>query len=219
VRHLTATICLTIAVLLGSAGVSWSAGFQKGVAAYESGDYATALREWNPLAEQGHANAQFYLGQMYRNGHGVRQSHKTAAKWYRLAADQGNIWAQVNLGVMHQSGLGVSQNNEVAVKWWQHAAERGHDGAQSLIEICKGVYHPQDDSDNGYHNKYVFEWYAGLWCGLYSKELPAPTHHAPLDVKIGISYTKFAKQLIDKGWQPLFGDARFRWESGHKESK
>jgi hypothetical protein len=29
-KHLTATLCLTIAVLLGSAGVSWSADFQKG---------------------------------------------------------------------------------------------------------------------------------------------------------------------------------------------
>jgi hypothetical protein len=51
-RDLTATICLAVALLLGSAGVSWSQDFQKGVAAYESGDYATALREWKPLAKQ-----------------------------------------------------------------------------------------------------------------------------------------------------------------------
>jgi hypothetical protein len=52
-----ATICLTIAVLLGSAGVSWSADFQRGKDAYQRGDYATALREWEPLAEQGFAGA------------------------------------------------------------------------------------------------------------------------------------------------------------------
>ena len=45
-KNLTATICLTIAVLLGSAGVSWSADFQKGYTAYESG-YGTSLGEWN----------------------------------------------------------------------------------------------------------------------------------------------------------------------------
>ena len=44
-RNLTATICLTVAVLLGSVGVSWSADFQKGLAAAQSGDYATALQE------------------------------------------------------------------------------------------------------------------------------------------------------------------------------
>ena len=52
-RKLTATRCLTLAVLLGSVGVSAGADFQKGLTAYEIGDYATALREWKPLAEQG----------------------------------------------------------------------------------------------------------------------------------------------------------------------
>jgi TPR repeat protein len=44
--------------------VSWSADFQKGLTAYDSGDYATALREWTPLAEQGYADAQYNLGVM-----------------------------------------------------------------------------------------------------------------------------------------------------------
>jgi TPR repeat protein len=70
-RNLTATIFLTIAVLLGSAGVSESADFQKGVTAYESGDYATALREFKTLAEQGNADAQYNLGLMYHNGCGI----------------------------------------------------------------------------------------------------------------------------------------------------
>lgn len=69
-RNLTAAICLTIALLLGSAGVSWSADFEKGVTAYESGDYATALREWTPLAEQGDVYAQFNLGVINRTGTG-----------------------------------------------------------------------------------------------------------------------------------------------------
>ena len=61
-KNLTAAICLTIAVLLGSVGVSWSADYKKGYAAYQSGDYATALREWTPFAEQGYARAQFQIG-------------------------------------------------------------------------------------------------------------------------------------------------------------
>jgi uncharacterized protein len=55
-RNLTITLCATIALLVGSAGVSWSPDFQKGrLAAYKSGDFATALREWTPLAKQGNA--------------------------------------------------------------------------------------------------------------------------------------------------------------------
>jgi uncharacterized protein len=57
-KNLTATLCLTIAVLLGSTGVSWSQDFQKGLAAADSADFATALREWTPLAKQGDADAQ-----------------------------------------------------------------------------------------------------------------------------------------------------------------
>ena len=57
-------ILLTIAVLLGSAGVSWSADYQKGLDAYNKKDYATALREWKPLAEQGNADAQERYGEL-----------------------------------------------------------------------------------------------------------------------------------------------------------
>ena len=44
------------------ASPAFSADFQKGLTAYQSGDYATALREWTPLAEQGDARAQFQIG-------------------------------------------------------------------------------------------------------------------------------------------------------------
>ena len=67
---------------------------------YDKGDYATALREWRPLAEQGHAPAQFNLGWMYDEGKGVPKDYKTAFKWYRLAAEQRFAFAQSNLDVM-----------------------------------------------------------------------------------------------------------------------
>ena len=105
-RRLTTTLCLTLAVLLGSAGVSWSADFQKGLDAYDRGDYATALREWKTLAEQGNADAQYNLGWMYTNGKGVPKNYKTAVKWYKLAAEQGNASAQYNLGGMYSKGQG-----------------------------------------------------------------------------------------------------------------
>ncbi len=40
------------------------AGFDEGLAAHRRGDYATALREWRPLAQQRYASAQFNLGSM-----------------------------------------------------------------------------------------------------------------------------------------------------------
>ena len=75
-----------------------------GVAAYNRGDYAAALQEWQPLAEQGLADAQFALGVVYLDGHGVLQNNAEAMRWYRLAAEQGFGNAQFALGVVYLDG-------------------------------------------------------------------------------------------------------------------
>ena len=132
-KTLFTTLCLTIAVLLGSAGVSWSADFQKGLTAYQSGDFATALREWKPLAKQGNALAQFSLGLMYDNGESVPQNYKTAVKWYKLAAEQGYDGAQYLLGDLYANGKGFPRNYKTAVKWFKLAAKQGLAGAQNNL--------------------------------------------------------------------------------------
>ncbi|MCH8098520.1 MAG: sel1 repeat family protein [Proteobacteria bacterium] len=87
---LIAALCT--GVTLGLTAPAW-AGVDEGVVAYNRGDYATALREWRPLAEQGDAEAQFNLGLMYYKGRGVPQDYAEAVKWYRLAAEgKGTIW-------------------------------------------------------------------------------------------------------------------------------
>ena len=98
-RNLFIALAVCTVVTVGSSLAI--AGFDKGVAAYERGDYATALKEFRVLAEQGDATAQFILGVMYHDGRGVTQDYKEAVKWHRKAADQGNALAQFNLGVMY----------------------------------------------------------------------------------------------------------------------
>jgi TPR repeat protein len=114
---------LLLTLLVGTP--AFSADFQKGFTAYQSGDYATALREWTPLAKQGDADAQYNLGQMYNQGQGVPQDYKTAVKWWKLAAEQGYARAQNNLGLMYDNGQGVPQDYKTAVKWLKLAAEQG----------------------------------------------------------------------------------------------
>ncbi len=41
------------------------ADYQEGKDAYLKGDYTTVFNEWQPLAEQGHAEAQSSLAWMY----------------------------------------------------------------------------------------------------------------------------------------------------------
>ena len=93
-------LCLTLAVLLGSVGGGWSADFQKGWAAYESGDFATALREWTPLAKQGDTLAQYNLGLMYGNGQGVIQDYIRAHMWWNIAAKSGHKNASKNRDII-----------------------------------------------------------------------------------------------------------------------
>ncbi len=62
-KHTLATL-----LLLTLAAPAWGQDFEKGMQAYNRGDYATALRELRPLAKQGNGDAQSNLGYMYANG-------------------------------------------------------------------------------------------------------------------------------------------------------
>ena len=140
-----ALVTLLIVALLAPA---FAADFDAGMKAYNRGDYEAALREWRPLAEQGHASAQNSLGSMYAFGEGVPQDDAEAAKWYRLAAEQGYARAQAALGPMYVSGRGVPQDDAEAVKWFRLAAEQGNAWAQNNLGFMytngRGV--PQDDA-------------------------------------------------------------------------
>lgn len=123
---------LTLSIFLYSF-VVWAGDFQKGWDAYSSTDYATAVTEWQDLADAGDADACFGMGLLYGNGFGVDMNDELALKYYGLAAANGHAEAQYNLGVMHQNGWGVPLNEEEGVKWYRLAAEQGVTGAQLAL--------------------------------------------------------------------------------------
>ena len=106
-----------------------------GLAAYEAGDYLTALKNWQPLAEQGNAYAQNFLGVMYDTGRGVLEDYAEAVRWYRLAGEQGDANGQSNLGFMYSTGQGVLQDYAEAVRWYRLAAEQGDANAQRNLGL------------------------------------------------------------------------------------
>ena len=121
-----------LAILLVSP-VGLGADLQKGLVAYNNGDYATSLAECQPLAEEGDAMAQFCVGRLYANGFGVPMDDALALQWYGLSAEQGYSEAQYNLGLMHANGWGVEMNDEEAAKWYLLAADRGFIEAQRSL--------------------------------------------------------------------------------------
>jgi TPR repeat protein len=124
---------VNIVVLLIALSTAANAGYEEGVAAYNRGDFATALRELQPLAERGHAKAQFVLGFMHELGQGVARNPAEAANWYRKAAEQGEVAAQYNLSIMYETGEGVAKNIAEAAKWYRAAAQRGLVKAQARL--------------------------------------------------------------------------------------
>ena len=147
---------LLFSLLLGVP--SYSADFNKGLTAAQSGDFATALKEWKPLAEEGNAVAQNNLGLMYHNGWGVPQDYKEAVYWYRLAVEQGYAIAQYNLGLMYEKGKGVPQDDKEAARLYRLAAEQGYADAQGNLGVLYAF-------GNGIIKDYV---YAHMWGNIAS---------------------------------------------------
>ena len=125
---------VAFALLLGLAGPVVAGPFEDALAAWTRNDYATALQIIRPLAVQGYAGGQYYLGIMYANGWGVLQDYAEAARLYRLAADQGYALAQNNLGVMYTNGQGVPQDYVQAYMWLSLAVARLPPGANNAAK-------------------------------------------------------------------------------------
>jgi TPR repeat protein len=120
------------------------AGWDEGVGAYNTGDYATALAEFRPLAEAGMADAQFTLGLMYLNGQQVARDEAEAAKWFLKAAEQGVSEAQGSLGALLSAGKGVPRDMVRAYMWFDIAAARGNERAAEVRDAMAEKISPDD---------------------------------------------------------------------------
>ena len=136
-RRLLVAAVLTLLPLMSA-----HADFEAGEAAYQRGDYATAYREFLPLARGGDVDAQFYLGTLYEGGMGGQPNYVEAIRWYTLAAEQGDAAAQVRLGGM----AARAGRHAEAVDWFQEAANQGDaDGQMNLgIAMASGMAGPVD---------------------------------------------------------------------------
>ena len=127
------------------------------------------LDEVMRAAEQGSVEAQYNLGVMYDNGHGVPQNYTTAVKFYERAAEQGHAMAQSNLGVMYRNGRGVAQNYTTAVKFYERAAEQGYAMAQCNLGVMyeQGLGVPQNyTTARQWYEKAAAGGYAGAMANL-----------------------------------------------------
>lgn len=98
----------------------------EGLAAFEAKDYTQAFRLLKPLADQGDAEAQCLIANMYHLGLGLDTDISEAIQWYQRSAEQGYGVASNNLGGILQTGEhGDALAPVEAQKWYQKAREQG----------------------------------------------------------------------------------------------
>lgn len=124
---------VTAGVLLGGLSgfdTARAGPLQRAQAAFAREDFTSAAQTFIPLAKNGNAVAQAYLGFMFEYGRGVPQNYSEASYWYRRAAEQGNGNAQYSLGLLYDKGFGVRQDLVEADKWLNLAAASASKGSR-----------------------------------------------------------------------------------------
>ena len=112
-------LLVALFLITGAAQPASAGAFEDGLAAYDAGDYPTALRLWMPLARQGNATAQFNLGLMYGNGRGVPQNYVLAHMWSNLASASGNANAPKNRDAVaaKMTPAQIAEAQRLAAEW------------------------------------------------------------------------------------------------------
>ena len=167
-KSLTFLLALTFLFMFSGSSVVFGDDlhddFHDGLNAFFEKDFDTAHKLFAPLAEEGNAKSQFYMGAMYDDGQGVPRDYKEAVKWYRLAAEQGHASAQYNLGVSYDKGEGVLQSHKEAIKWLLKSAEQKNLKAQRLIRANYYKWHKQiAEQGDSYAQRFLgASYYLGL---------------------------------------------------------
>lgn len=126
------------------------------------GAYSSAFQWFLKAAQMGNAEAQYKVGNAFKEGKGIDSDKDKSAEWYRKAADQGYSGAEYQLGIYYKDkndlrnalewlrksasrgdcdsmfGIGniymMMQDKETAIKWYQKAAEQGDMKSEKMLK-------------------------------------------------------------------------------------
>jgi TPR repeat protein len=115
---------------------AWAGALEDGKAAFEGGQYQTALQFFSDGLGAGDTASGYYMARMLELGLGVEADLVAAMTLYRQAANGGNIEAINRLALMHYRGEGgAAQDYQEAARLFGLAAERGD--ANALFNLGK----------------------------------------------------------------------------------
>ena len=130
-----AAAALLLSLALAFAPAPARADMASGWEAYTAGDYETAIRIWQPLAEDGDHQAAYALGQAFQ----IMGQPGRAAPWYEQAAHRDVTEAQILLGTIYARGAGVPRDLVRAYAWLYRAAEKNSPNAQLILDSVAGL--------------------------------------------------------------------------------
>ncbi|MDE0392445.1 MAG: hypothetical protein OXI57_10285 [Rhodospirillales bacterium] len=116
------------------------ADMRAGWQAYTAGNYETAIREWQPLAEAGDFQAAYALGMAFQ----IKGEPALAVPWYEQAASAGLAEAQILLGRIYVEGIDVPRDFVRAYAWLYRAAEKKGPNVQLLLDSVAGLMTAED---------------------------------------------------------------------------
>lgn len=137
-KKIILAIVISVIVLSHPATAESPRSFDLGMNALLEGNFAEAYCQWKPLAQRGHAEAQYNLGWLYANGNGLHVDMSQALHWWNAAAIQGHADAEFALGLAYTLGEGVKKDLNAAAGWFLMAAQRGHAEARESLTRLAG---------------------------------------------------------------------------------
>jgi TPR repeat protein len=124
------SLLVLVAVFYAAGCNTVYADYDKGKAAYDNHKYATAYKEFAPIAKSGDPRAMRILGQMYRHGRGVTADVIKGTTWIHKAASSEFAPAQYDLGTIYLNMAVTRGQFAKADKWLTKASRQGHLEAQ-----------------------------------------------------------------------------------------
>ncbi len=142
--------------------------YGEAVSLFNQKQYTKARLLFEELAEQNHAEANNYLGKIYKYGLGVDRDYKISFQYYKKSSELGCAAAMTNLGSMYLSGSGVEKSCKEYVKWYSISAESGFplaiinlalsyiEGGCVSVDYSKAEYYlDKIDKESDYYNKKI----------------------------------------------------------------
>lgn len=190
--------------------------FRIGLHFYVEKSYQDAFHWLSKAAEQGSADAEYYIAMMYESGKGLEKSPEEAVRWYLKSSEHGHCISQNIIGFKYLEGIDVPKDYELAKKWITLSSQQGYGSAlQNMGDIYYFGYGVDVDC------KKAFDYYfkAALRCRRLSQYVVGVMLMEGIGVEKDETKALFWLHLAEKAGENLAIDYLKQYESTLTESK